>query len=834
MKVSLNWVRFIDQKYKSAADPAPGGVDALVEKIGAQLGAVEEVINLGEKYQGALVAKVISAEKHPNADKLKVCRIDDGGAVKDVARNEKGHVHVVCGAPNVATGQLVAWLPPGTTVPSTLDKDPLVLEAREIRGQMSNGMIASAKELALGDDHTGILVLDGQFAPGTPLSEALELDDTIIDIENKMFTHRPDLFGQLGLARELAGIQNQVFKSPAWYKEDADIAGDGRSNGLKLGIKNDVPELVPRFCAIAIKDVKVGDSPAWLKVRLNAVGIRPINNIVDITNFYMMETAQPLHAYDYDKVKSGILGARLSKKGEKLDLLNGKQITLEAGAVVITDGQGPIGLGGVMGGADTEVDENTKNIILECANFDMNQTRRSAMAYGLFTDAATRFTKNQSPRQNRAVIVKCAEDILRIAGGRIASQLADDKHFKIDNKPVKVGAAFINSRLGTDLSAAEMKKILQNVEFAVELKADELLVTAPFWRTDIEIPEDIVEEVGRLHGYDKLPAELPKRSIEPAARNELLEFKDRLRGILAGFGANEVLTYSFVHGDLLKKTGQDSRLAYRLSNALSPALQYYRFNLLPSLLEKVHPNIKAGYDKFALFEIGKGHDQEHKDKDGLPQEFELLAFVYTAGSKTTPSGAAYYQAKEYLVRMAARVGVGLKFTALKELPKAPLAQAYEVSRTAFVSTDDDRFLGIIGELKTGVRDGLRLPEHTAGFEIDTEALLSAQPAHKNYRPLNRFPALEQDLCLRAAAKLNYQELTIFMAENLKQLSKDHGYEFSLEPIDIFQKTGDTSHKQTTWRIILWHPERTLTTAETNKLLDELAGRAKKELKAERV
>ncbi len=834
MKVSLNWVRFIDQKYKCAADPAPAGIDALVEKIGAQLGAVEEVVNLGEKYQGAVVAKVISAEKHPDADKLKVCWIDDDGVVKSAPRNKAGHIHVVCGAPNVTAGQLVAWLPPGSTVPSTFDKDPLVLEAREIRGQMSNGMIASAKELALGDDHTGILVLDGRFTPGTSLTEALDLNDTIIDIENKMFTHRPDLFGQLGVARELAGIQGQVFKSPAWYKEDADVAGDGRSNGLKLEIKNDVPELIPRFCAVAIKDVKVGDSPAWLKVRLGAVGIRPINNIVDMTNFYMLETAQPLHAYDYDKVKSGILGARLSQKGEKLSLLNGKQITLEAGAAVITDGQRPIGLGGVMGGADTEVDENTKNIILECATFDMNLTRKVAMAYGLFTDAATRFTKNQSPRQNRAVIAKTVEDILRIAGGRLASRLMDDKHFKIDGKPVKVSASFINSRLGTDLRAAEMKKILQNVEFEIDLSGDQLSVIAPFWRTDIEIPEDIVEEVGRLHGYDKLPAELPKRGIEPAAKNGLLEFKDRLRGILAEFGANEVLTYSFVHDDLLKKTGQDSQLAYRLSNALSPALGYYRFNLLPSLLEKIHPNIKAGYDKFALFEIGKGHDREHKDKDGLPQEFELLTMVYTASSKTNPSGGAYYQAKEYLVQMAAKVGVGLKFKALEKLPDAPLAQAYELTRTAFVSTSDGKFLGIIGELKPGVRASLRLPEHTAGFEIDIEALLGAKPAHENYRPLNRFPVLEQDFCLRSAAKLNYQELTVFIMENLKKLSKAHGYQFNLEPIDIFQKAGDGSHKQTTWRIILWHPERTLTTAETNKLLDQLAEQAKKELKAERI
>jgi phenylalanyl-tRNA synthetase beta chain len=350
MKVSLNWVRFINQKYHTAADPAPDGVDKLVEKIGAQLGAVEEVIDLGKKYEKALIVKVVECVKHPDADKLSLCKIDAG---------KKELILVVCGAPNVKAGMLAVWLPPGATVPSTDDKDALVLEAREIRGQMSSGMLASPRELALGDSHEGILEIEDDVKPGASFAAACGLDDHVIDIENKMFTHRPDLFGVLGIARELAGIQGQVFKSPDWYREDAALNNDGRSNGLKLEIKNELPKMVPRFCAVAIKDVKVAESPLWLKVRLNAAGIRPINNIVDITNFMMMETAQPLHAYDYDKVKTGTIGVRLSRKGEKLALLNGKTITLADGAMLITDGEKPIGLGGVMGGADTEVDENT-------------------------------------------------------------------------------------------------------------------------------------------------------------------------------------------------------------------------------------------------------------------------------------------------------------------------------------------------------------------------------------------------------------------------------------------------------------------------------------------
>ncbi len=843
MKLSLNWIRSLNDQYHCSADPAPHGVDALVEKIGAQLGAVEEVIDVGARYNNIFVVKVVTCVKHPNADKLKVCLIDDGQVVKGVKRDQDGLVEVVCGAPNVIAGQLVAWLPPGTTVPSTYDKDPMVLDARELRGVISNGMLASPKELALGDSHEGLLVLADEiskdqtsnFKPGEPLAEALGLDDYVIDIENKMFTHRPDLFGQLGLAREIAGIQGHSFKSPSWYRHDAAVTSSKAQNSHQVKIKNEVPKLVPRFCALAIKDVKVGHSPVWLNVRLTSVGVRPINNIVDVTNFSMMETAQPLHAYDYDKLKTGVLGARLSRKNETLRLLNGKDLLLDDGDLVITDGSQPIGLAGIMGGADTEVDSSTKNIILECASFDMNQIRKTAMKYGMFTDASTRFTKNQSPRQNQAVIAKAAEDILKTAGGRISGQLVDDNHTVPDSKPVKTDTVLINQRLGLDLSTDQIKKLLENVEFDVKTDGQKLVIAYPFWRTDIEIPEDIVEEVGRLFGYDKLPQQLPARRIEPIEKNRLLEFKNKLRYLLAEFGANESLTYSFVHDNLLKKTGQDSAAAFKLSNALSPSLQYYRFSLVPSLLDKVHQNIKAGYDSFALFEIGKGHSKDHVDKNKIPDEFELLALIYTAASKTNPSGVAYYRVKQYLDAAATTMGLELKYSTIDKMPLAAIAQPYQQNRSAMVSAaGSGKYLGIIGEFKAGVRHSLKLPDHTAGFEIDISALAESVSDAKNYRPIPRFPETHQDLCLRTAADLSYAELTDFMSSEIKKLSASESYVYDILPLDIFQRFGDSAHKQTTWRITLSHRLRTLTTQEVNRLLDGLAQSAQHKFNAERI
>jgi phenylalanyl-tRNA synthetase beta chain len=854
VKASVNWIRNLNSLYKASADPMPSGIEDLTEKIGAQLGAVEEVIDLGKKYEGIVIVKVVSCDKHPNADKLSLCFVDDGGVTKNIERNQQGLIQVVCGAPNVKAGMLAAWIPPGATVPATFDIDPFVLDAREIRGKVSNGMLASPKELALGDSHEGLLVIDGDVKPGTSFAEAYKLNDYIIDIENKMFTHRPDLFGQLGIARELAGIQGHAYKSPDWYKVDAPIPSSAAQNGLKTEVKNDVPELVPRFCILPIKDVKVGPSPVWLQTQLSAVGLRPINNIVDLTNYYMLLTAQPLHAYDYDKVKAqdegadfATLNVRMSQKGEKLTLLGGKAITLQEGAFIVATKTKPIGLGGVMGGADTEVDENTKNIILEVGSWDMNTIRRMSMTYGLFTDAATRFTKGQSPLQNRAVIAKMASDVLRLAGGRVSGELIDINHVPAEateskslHSPVTVTTEFVNERLGLNLNSDEIRRILENVEFKVVPTGAQLKITAPFWRTDIEIPEDITEEVGRLYGYDKLPLELPKRDLTPAEVNKTLVFKSRLREILAKAGANEVLTYSFVHGNLLDKVGQDKSLAYKISNALSPDLQYYRLSLTPSLLEKVHPNIKAGFKRFAIYEINKTHNKKYKEKDepNLPKEFQELALVFAATDKEGGiSGATYYQARKIADFMARELGTEFFYEPLETESGSEffVTKPFDPARTAKVSDKETgQPIGFIGEYKPDVAKKLKLPNLAAGFELDIELLQNISKPYRSYEPLNRFPSIDQDFTLRSEAKISYAKLTQFLEKQLQSATKEHGYTHELLPLDIFQKENDVDHKQTTWRIVLAHPEKTLTTEETNKLLDKIAVEAKKELNAERI
>lgn len=834
MKVSLNTVKQFT--------PVDISVDELVNRINQQLGGVEDVIDLNERYKDAVIVKVLSAEKHANADKLSVCIVDDGGVVKDVERDKDGHVQVVCGAPNVHSDMFAIWLPPKSTVPASFDdKEPFVLDVREIRGVLSNGMLAAADELAIGTDHSGIIEIDPaewrpydvEIKPGASFAECYGLNDTIIDIENKMFTHRPDLFGQLGVAREIAGIQHQKFESPSWYSTDVSFEN---ASGLELSVTNEAVDLVPRFMVVAVRDVQVKPSPLWLQCALTAMGSKSINNIVDVSNYVMLLTAQPTHAYDYDKLRGHKLGARMAKKGEKVSLLNGKTYTLDSSDIVIVDGEGPVGLGGIMGGGNSEVSESTKNVVLEVANFDMYTVRKSSMRHGLFTDALTRFNKGQSPLQNPTVMQLLMSSLSDVAGGQQASDVFDmkTKAVQLDNDIYRnrIYTSFINQRLGLSLDGEQTFKLLSNVEFKgtygtsadnQTLVTEEFITFAvPFWRTDIVDPEDIVEEVGRLYGFDKLPRELPLRHTTPAPKNAELELKQSIRTKLATAGANEVLTYSFVHENVLKNAGQNPEKAFKLSNALSPDLQYYRLSVLPSLLAHVHSNIRAGHDEFLLFELGKGHHKEYVDDQKLPIEFSRLAGVYT--NKSESNDAPYYHAKSIIQDLLNDTGVqNVRYQPLSEFDYGKhdvlrqLAAPFVENRSAMLWVGE-KFYGIVGEFKQTVIRDFKLPENSAGFEIFL-SLFETGAGGRAYQPLSRYPSTWQDISLKVSSETPYADV-FATAEKATKDSKDIDVE--LEPLSIYQSEKDADNKTITLRVKLTHHDRTLKEADAASVIDSIA------------
>ena len=852
MKVSLN---IIKQLINFELPP----VDELVARVNQQLGGVEAVIDLSAKYGGARIVRVVECAKHPNADRLSVTNIDDGGAVADVPRDEGGLVQVVCGAPNVHADMWAIWLPPKSTVPASFDDDePFMLDARPLRGVLSQGMLAAADELDIGADHEGIVEIHEHDVPagveltaGAGFAEMFGLDDYVLDIENKMFTHRPDCFGQLGVAREIAGIFHQQFTSPDWYKSEQKFA---EAEGLELTVTNDASELVPRFMAVAIRNVTVQPSPLWLQCQLVAMGGKPINNIVDATNYIMLMTAQPTHAYDYDKLRGRTLGARLARDGEKVSLLNGKEYELTTDDIVIADGEGVIGLAGIMGGVDTEVSNDTKNIVLECANFDMYALRRTAMRHGIFTDALTRFNKGQSPLQNAAVL----KQLMSMVGGVQASEVFDlcsDNIFEknpIIEKPIT--PTFMKERLGRPFENSDIEAALCNVEFEIEkgtlvrdvysmyfgnirgkskknIEEDCLYVKPPFWRTDLELPEDIVEEVGRLYGFDKLPRQLPMRSIKSAPRNPRRQLKQAIRQSLSRAGANEVLNYSFVHERILKNAEQDPSRAYRLSNALSPDLQYYRTSVLPSLLDKVHANIKAGHDEFMLFEIGKIHDKELPLNDeNLPSEQTFVDGVYA--SKKPRVGALFYKARKLVDRLLADINVDADFVKIAE-SGADVPAPFDGQRSAWIVAKNGGKLGIVGELSQAVRRNFKLPDYTAAFSLDIEKLQAnlAENREHNYRPLSRFPSISQDISLRSSVEISHDELLRAVRQCLDESKNLHCH---VQTLGIYQPKDDAAIKTTTFRLTFTSYQQTLTDAEVKPIMDNIATAALTKLDAERV
>lgn len=850
MKVSLNVIK---QLINFELPP----VDELVQRINQQLGSVEQVENLAERYRGARVVRVVECAKHPNADRLSVTKIDDGMAVPDVPRDENGLVQVVCGAPNVQAGMWAVWLPPASTVPaSILEGEPFTLDARKLRGVLSQGMLAAADELAIGTDHEGIVALTPRdlpagktLQPGADFAALFGLDDYVLDIENKMFTHRPDCFGQLGVAREIAGILHQPFTSPTWYNLEQ-VFGDGDS--VPLAVSNDIPQLVPRFMAVAIRGVQVAPSPFWLQCQLVAMGAKPINNIVDATNYVMLMTAQPTHAYDYDTLQSGQLGARMARQGEMLALLNGKTIELTPDDIVIADGQGPVALGGIMGGSRTEVSATTTTIVLECATFDMYAVRKMAMRHGVFTDALARFNKGQSPLQNAAVLNR----LIGMVGGEQASAVVDIHNDNIfaENQLARqaIRPIFIRERLGDiQLNNNDIRRMLGNVEIETSTRTlrssiesenefgdiryertecqedDALYVTIPFWRTDLETKEDIVEEIGRLHGFDTVPRQLPMRRIQPARKNPRRELKRVVREALARAGANEVLSYSFVHERVLKGAGQDPAQAFRLSNALSPDLQYYRLSVLPSLLDKVHANIKAGHSEFILFEIGKGHTKAQMGEDGLPAEQSLIDLVYS--SKKPRAGAAFYQVRATLDQLAHDSGLTLVYTPVTAAQDDPVYAPFDINRSAHIwvessevaSQPERQLIGVVGELRPAVVKHFKLPDYTAAASLRLDAIEQVwRDTVVHYQPISRYPTTARDISIQTSTAITYDELMQAVSSAITRASKTYPDVTirDLTPLSIYKATPDASHQTTTFRLTLSSSRVTLSAERVRSII----------------
>ena len=819
MIISVNWLKkFV---------PNLPEIGELSKLIGARLVEIESVENLGEKYKDVIIAKVISVEKVENSDHLNLCKIDDGSVQKDIERDENGFVQVVCGAPNVRAGIFVAWLPPESIVPETFGGENFKLGARKLMGNMSNGMIASIRELGLGDEHDGILevspdVFENGIQAGDSFAEKFELNDFLLEVENKSLTHRPDCFGIVGFAREVAGILGEEFIEPEFIKGLNFEGVEDRE--IDIEIQN--PKICERYTAAIFDVSNILKNPNLTieKTYILRSGMRPIDEITDLANKIMFETAQPLHTFDLEKLEklngsSDIkIIVRNAFEGEELELLDGKKIKMNEKDIVIATGESgelAIALAGAMGGISTAIDENTSKILVESATFNLYNLRNTQMRHGIFSEAITRFTKGIPQMLSRKVLDLFAEDILAM-GGKSLSLVADSKDNNYrEQLKISVSNDEINRVLGTDFSNDQIHRTLENVGILTENENSETFLV-PFWRNDLHIKEDLIEEVGRLNGYDNIALQLPTRTFKAVKKAKIDLLQSEIREILTAGGANEILTYSFIHGDLLEKVDQDSQNSYKIVNSISPDLQYYRQTLTPSLLSKVSQNIRAGFGEFAIFEMNKITEKSlGLNEENVPIEQKKLAFVYVNNKGEN----AFYQAKNYVDFLCKKLGVEVEFSKFN-LEKSPLSTEFESKRSAVIEIRNNGkkiTLGVIGEFKKSVQKSLKLPEATAGFELDLNILLeNFAGSNVKIKNFSKFQSVERDISINVDEKREFSEIfNIF--KNISD--KFENIEIEVLPIDIFKNSDRTKNISIRFKITPF--EKTLTGEEIHEIVQKI-------------
>ena len=827
MIISVNWLKkFV---------PDLPEIDELSKLIGARLVEIESIENLNEKYKDVVIARVISAKKVEGSDHLNLCKIDDGGKRDGVERDENGFVQVVCGAPNVREGLFVAWLPPKAIVPETFGGENFQLSARKLMGNMSNGMIASLRELGLGDEHDGILEISPEafengLQAGDSFTEKFELNDYLLEVENKSLTHRPDCFGIIGFAREVAGILGQKFVEPDFIKQ-SDF-GFEVNNDKSIVIDTQDSEICERYTAAIfdVSDILKNPNLTLEKTYLLRSGMRPIDTITDLANELMFETGQPLHTFDFDKLakinggENVKMTVRKAFENEELELLDGRKIRMSQNDIVIAtgeNGENAVALAGAMGGKSTEIDENTTRILVESATFNLYNLRNTQMRHGIFSEAITRFTKGVPEMMSRKILDLFGVQLLAL-GGKSLSEIADSKgDFYYNKSEISVSKDKINQILGTNFSSEEIQKTLENVGILTKNDNSETFVV-PFWRNDLHIEEDLIEEVGRLNGYDNIKLQLPKRTFRAVKKAKIDLLQSEIREILVSSGANEILTYTFVHGDLLKKAGQDPKNAYKIINSISPELQYYRQTLTPSLLSKVNQNIRAGFSEFAIFEMNKITEKAlGLNEENVPFEQKKLAFVYTKNKGEN----AFFEAKNYAEFLFKKLGLKVEFVKF-DLSKSPLSTEFEPKRSALIQisySEGEKILGVIGEFKKKIQKALKLPESTAGFELDLGILLeNTGRTSVKIKDFSKFQSVERDISINVDESRQFAEIF----EIFKDISSEFkGVEIETSPIDIFNNGDGTKNISIRFKITPF--EKTLNGDEIRDIMQKIEEKAVK-------
>ena len=794
MKVSLSWLR----QYVDVNLP-PSELAHRLTMAGVEVGEVLETGGWSEVYVGS----VTSVRQHPNADRLRLCTVTTGPGPEGNA----GEMEVVCGAPNVAEGQKICFARVGAHLYNAHSGKPETLAAARIRGVESQGMICSELELGLGDDHTGIIVLPDDAPLGQPLSDYL--GDVVFDLE--LTPNRLDCLSILGVAREVAALTGGNVTEPEIHYEESGVPVEER---VSISIAD--PELCHRYTATVIDGVEIGPSPQWLRDRLTRVGLRPISNVVDVTNFVMLEYNQPLHAFDLDAVKDKTVIVRRARPGEMLTTLDGVERNLTTETLVIADADDPIGLGGVIGGANSEIGPGTRTVLLESANFNAANNRETATSLGLRTEATLRFEKGLRPELAPLALRRATALIQEVAGGSVSPGYIDVYPDPPQAPPtVTLTTRRLRQSLGMDVSIEQAETALESLGFTCTINGNSLVVAIPWWRNDVNIEDDLVEEVVRIIGYDAVPTVMLSTPIPYFTPTPAIALRDEIKDLLASGGVQEVINYTLVSPELLERVLPPNVTVppMRIANPMSSTHEILRPTLQPGILATLAANQYGGRGPFRFFEAGRVFLRRSGD---LPDEVETIAAVM-AGPRSEESWLAgansagdidFFDAKGVVEWLLARMEIEATWEPGEHL-------AYQPGRCAVVRSGQAT-LGYVGEIHPDISERFNLDAGTvAGFELYLHALLEALPgSERRFDPLPRFPAATRDLALVVPVDVPAARITGLMLRNrLVQRA---------ELFDIYSGENLTQGtKSLAFHVHLQAADRTLTNEEVTRSLDGL-------------
>jgi len=780
VKISLNWLKdYIDLSGISS--------DEIVEKITYAGLEVEEVVDQKKNYENMIVGLVKDKKKHPNADKLSLCVVTDG--TRDY--------NVVCGAPNVEAGQKIAFAKIGAVIPN----GGLKIEGRKVRGEVSEGMICSEKELGISDNHSGIIVLDSSLVEGTELSTALGMDDVTMEVN--ITPNRADALSHIGVARDLSAIYDRPLKYPDILTKES-----GKKSLELASVEIKDSEKCPRYIGKVVSNIEVKESPEWMKKRLKCIGLRPINNVVDVTNYVLHEVGQPLHAFDLDNLAGNKIIVRRAEDNEIFVTLDSKERKMKSSDLMICDDERSVAIAGVMGGENSEVTSNTKNVLIESAYFNASSVRKTAKHLSLSTDASYRFERGTDYNITLWAAKRAAQLIHDTAGGEVAIGEIDAYPNEILSKKVELRFARISKILGYQIPKNETETILRNLGFGILEKSENKLdVQIPSYRSEVEREIDLIEEVARIYGYNNIP-EINKISITLEEKVDQSEFADKLRNAFNSLGFFEIVTNSMLSESVAQKFGNPVSVL----NPQSSEMSHIRPSLLPGILTTLSNNIKVGEKDLLLFEIGKIINKKSNSINSFEdfEERESLIAIATGKSVRTKWYSKdkefdLFELKGSLETILTKLipGINLSFLTLEN--SNPL---FTNCLRIFAANEE---IGLFGKVINKVAESFDVNQFVFAIELNIDKLKKVRSPKNGFDGLLKFPKVYRDCAFVLDAKIDALKVT----EVIKESSTNLLHNVIL--FDIFQSESlGKLKKSLAFQLEYFDSSRTLTEEEVEK------------------